>query len=131
MSLPAADEVRAAALEIVEAFGAHQSARYFAAFAPDATFTFHNEARSLPSLAAYRERWAEWERDGFHVESCESVEGRVQLLGEDAAVWTHHVRTRLAGAPETLHERETIVLARREGRWLAVHEHLSADPEQP
>ena len=28
---------------------------------------------------------------------------------------------------ETLHERETIVFAREEdGRWLAVHEHLSA-----
>lgn len=53
---------------------------------------------------------------------------RVQDLG-DAAVFTHDVRTRvrMPAGEETLHERETIVFAREEdGRWLAVHEHLSA-----
>jgi ketosteroid isomerase-like protein len=34
-----------------------------------------------------------------------------------------------AGATSVLHERETIVFHRQDdGRWLAVHEHLSAAP---
>lgn len=131
MTADAAEEARRAALQIVEAYSTHDTERYFAGFAPDATFTFHNEAGSLDSLAAYRARWAEWEQEGFHVASCESVGGRVQIVGDDVAVWTHRVRTQLVGEPQALHERETIVLARRGGRWVAVHEHLSPDPEHP
>ena len=44
---------------------------------------------------------------------------------------THRVRTSLAGADDVSCERETIVFRRgADGRWLAVHEHLSLDPEE-
>jgi ketosteroid isomerase-like protein len=51
----------------------------------------------------------------------------VQLLG-DTAIFTHSVHSaiELGGETTEVDERETIVFARREGRWLAVHEHLSA-----
>jgi ketosteroid isomerase-like protein len=52
----------------------------------------------------------------------------VRIVLGDAAVIVHDVVTDVetrAGA-ETLRERETIVFARQgDGRWLAVHEHLS------
>ncbi|WP_258036684.1 nuclear transport factor 2 family protein [Streptomyces sp. SM10] len=47
----------------------------------------------------------------------------------DTAVFSHDVETRVAthAGEETVHERETIVFARGgDGRWTAVHEHLSA-----
>lgn len=47
------------------------------------------------------------------------------------AVFTHRVQTRVTTnhGEEDLRERETIVFQLREdGRWIAVHEHLSPDP---
>ena len=47
---------------------------------------------------------------------------------------THAVRTTVStrAGREELRERETIVFAREpSGRWLAVHEHLSAAPGTP
>lgn len=121
--------VLAAADVLVEAFARHDRDAYFAAFAPEATFLFHNLDRRLESRAAYEAEWALWEaRDGFRVTGCRSTERRVQLLG-DVAIFTHAVETELslAGKPVKSRERETIVFARNpEGRWLAVHEHLSA-----
>jgi len=65
------------------------------------------------------------------VTACESSAVRIQRVG-DVAVFIHDVRTEVstrAGAQTSL-ERETIVFARQEdGRWLAVHEHLSPTPE--
>jgi ketosteroid isomerase-like protein len=53
----------------------------------------------------------------------------VQILSPDTAVFTHRVRTRLAGEAAELSERETIVFRRdSSGTWLGVHEHLSVDP---
>jgi ketosteroid isomerase-like protein len=70
-----------------------------------------------------------WEAGGFRVESCRSLEPRVSLVGADVAVFTHRVRTRLAGVSDELAERESIVFRRcPDGGWLAVHEHLSPDP---
>ncbi len=54
----------------------------------------------------------------------------MQLAG-DVAVFTHRVSTRaLSGGEEvTTDERETIVFRREaDGRWLAIHEHLSPTP---
>ena len=53
----------------------------------------------------------------------------IQVFG-DVAVFTHRVRTTVSTheGEAVLHERETIVFAQREGRWLGVHEHLSPDP---
>jgi uncharacterized protein (TIGR02246 family) len=124
-------EVLAAAAEVVRAFGSGDVDGYFACFAKDATFVFHSTPRVLDSRAAYRDEWTSWERaDGFRVLECTSSEQRVQDLG-DVAVFTHRVRTRVyAGGEEAeLRERETIVFRRNgDGRWLAVHEHLSPDP---
>ena len=120
------DEVLATAAALVDAFGRHDTAAYFAAFRPDATFLFHTHPEPLRSRAAYEELWASWERDGFRVLSCASAEQAVQDLG-DVAVFTHRVttRVRLGETEESLDERETIVFARTGDGWLAVHEHLS------
>ncbi len=61
---------------------------------------------------------------------CETSGTEVQVLG-DTAVLTHAVRTTVStrAGREELRERETIVFHREPpGRWLAVHEHLSAAP---
>ena len=53
------------------------------------------------------------------------------MLGEIAVV-THEIETVVAtnDGEESLHERETIVMARQpDGGWLGVHEHLSPMPE--
>jgi ketosteroid isomerase-like protein len=115
-----------AAASLVEAFGRHDTAAYFEAFRPDATFTFYTHPAPLRSRAEYRELWRSWERDGFRVLSCSSTEQHVQELGQ-VAVFSHRVATRvlLDGEEQALDERETIVFAREGAGWLAVHEHLS------
>lgn len=123
-----ADEVLAAAEGLVRAFGSHDRDAYFSAFAPDATFLFHTLGRVLGSRAEYEQEWAMWEADGFHVEGCRSIDRRVDLLTPDVAVFTHRVRTSLAGSTAEERERETIVFRKQDDGWRAVHEHLSADP---
>ncbi|MDH4441835.1 MAG: nuclear transport factor 2 family protein [Rhizobium sp.] len=123
--------VLAAANALVAAFGRHDSKAYFDAFAPEATFVFYNLDRTLANRAEYEAEWALWERrDGFKVTACRSTERSVQVLG-DVAIFTHRVETEVSLGGEAMinHERETIVFARQaDGRWLAVHEHLSALP---
>jgi uncharacterized protein (TIGR02246 family) len=124
-------EVRAAAERLVAAFGLGRLDDYFASFADDATFLFHSTPDRLESVDAYRRLWDRWVReDDFRVIGCISSGARVQVLG-DAAVFLHDVITdvRTRAGAETLHERETIIFARQsDGRWLAVHEHLSPAP---
>ena len=121
-------DVLAAADRLVDAFSRHDTEAYFRAFAPEATFVFHNLDRRLENRAAYEAEWALWEqRDGFRVRGCRSSDRRVQLLG-DVAVFTHNVETDLTVGGESVssRERETIVFARNAaGQWQAVHEHLS------
>jgi len=123
--------VLAAADTLVASFGRHDTKAYFDAFSPTATFVFYNLDRTLLSRAEYQAEWELWEtRDGFNVRACQSSDRNLQLLGE-VAIFTHSVETELAMGGETMtnHERETIVFARQnDGRWLAVHEHLSATP---
>jgi ketosteroid isomerase-like protein len=129
--MSAEEDVLAAAAELVSAFGSHDRAAYFTAFEPGATFLFHSADAMLGSRAAYEQEWDAWARDGFEVLGCVSTEQRVDLLGEDVAVFTHRVRTHLrdADGENRLAERETIVMRRQpDGRWLGVHEHLSVDP---
>lgn len=120
-----------AAAALVDAFGRHDTAAYFDAFAPDATFTFHTAEEPLRSRHDYEALWAAWEQeDGFHVLSCASSDPFVQIVGGsgDIGIFTHAVSTqvRTNAGRETVEERETIVFARQpDGRWLAVHEHLS------
>ena len=122
-------EVRAAADALVADFGAGRVDAYFARMAEDATFVFHTTPERLASRAAYRALWERWSaEDGFRVLSCASRDQVVQVLGGDAAVLAHDVTTRVAthDGEEELRERESIVFVRRDGRWLVVHEHLSA-----
>ena len=124
--------VKAAADAIVAAYGAHRTDAYFEAFDPEATFVFHTSPDRVESRAAFREAWETWEReDGFRVLACSSSDQLVQPLG-NTAVFTHRVTTKLRtnAGEETARERETIVFARQaDGSWLAVHEHLSPDPQ--
>jgi ketosteroid isomerase-like protein len=127
---PDVDSVGAAVDQLVAAFGAHDVAAYFASFSPDATFLFHSSERLLASRAEYEAEWSSWERDGFHVEGCDTRDRRIDLVAPGVAVMTHCVRTRLTGLDDVQRERETIVFVRDEaGAWLAVHEHLSQDPD--
>lgn len=123
--------VLAAAQALVQAFARHDTEAYFDAFAPEASFLFHSTPEALPDRASYQRLWAQWEREaGFRVRGCTSSEQAVQTLG-DVAVFRHRVHTTL-GTNEgdvQLDERETIVFQRQaNGRWLAVHEHLSPLP---
>ena len=133
MTAAAADEkgvvadVLAAADAIVDDFANHRTEAYFAGFAEDATFVFHTADRRLESRAEYEALWAQWEsEDGFRVHACRSSDRRVQLL-DGVAIFTHSVDSRieLGGSIDDVTERETIVFALRDGRWVAVHEHLS------
>lgn len=123
-------QVIAAAAALVTAFGSHETGAYFDAFAPDASFIFYTTADRLESRAAYESLWDQWEKQNrFRVHSCVSSNRRVQVFG-GVGIFSHDVETRLEldGVASTVHERETIVFEQRDGRWLAVHEHLSPKP---
>ena len=126
------EEVEEAVHDLVTAFGDGRLDDYFACFAPDATFVFHTTPGRLGSTDEYRDLWARWVADdGFRVRSCRTTDTNVQDLG-DVAIVTHSVETEIEtnDGSATEFERETIVFARQaDGRWLAVHEHLSPMPE--
>lgn len=125
--------VLAAADSLIAAFGHHDVERYFAAFRPDASFVFYTHPERLESVQQYRDVWRHWERDsGFHVVECRSSNRRVDVYGT-CAVFTHDVLTTIENTDEAsasittvTSERETIVFARSDNGWLAVHEHLSS-----
>lgn len=121
-----------AAADLVAAFGDHRVTDYFACFDESATFIFHHVRRPLRSRAEYEQLWADWEaRLDFRVLECRSSGQTVDLHG-DVAVFTHDVLTTTSTSEgeETLRERETIVFRKvSDGRWLAVHEHLSPMPD--
>jgi hypothetical protein len=126
----ATQEVLAAAAKIVDDFGNHRTADYFAGFAPDATFMFYTHTERLDSRAAYETLWTKWEtEDGFKVHACRSSHQKVQVIGADAAVFTHLVSSDIefGGEVSTVEERETIVFGFIGGEWIAVHEHLSPE----
>ena len=122
--------MEAAAL-VVAAFGSHDKEKYFGCFSPEASFLFYSSNKRLNSRQEYEEEWKSWEEDGFKVHSCVSSDAIVTLYAESrVAVFTHSVRTDLSMGEErvTNRERETIVFEKVDGRWLAIHEHLSPDP---
>ena len=124
---PREDEVLAAADEIVDAFAATDTERYFATFAPDATFVFHPEPARIGSRAEYEALWAGWLRDGWRVVDCASSDRLVQAF-PGGAVFSHTVNTTTEtdGAQDHAVERETIVFRVDGDRLIAIHEHLSA-----
>lgn len=129
--MTAVEEVRQAAATLVAAFGRGDLEAYFDCFSTDATFLFHSTDALLPSTADYRCEWKRWEDEQrFGVLDCTTSDTEVRLHG-DTAVLTHRVRTTVtsSGVTSVLQERETIVFRRQDdGRWLAVHEHLSPAP---
>lgn len=114
----------------MSAFGRHDTEAYFGSFSPSATFVFYNYEGVLGDRASYESLWRKWESDGFKVLGCTSLNQSVSMLGGSVAVFTHTVRTELAGEEGPVHtgERETIIFELLDGRWLGVHEHLSPDP---
>lgn len=121
-------QVREAVARLVSAFGEGRLEDYFGSFHPDCSFVFHTAEQRLASVEEYRALWRRWVgEDGFEVLGCRTGNTNVQLWG-DVAVVTHDVDTRVRtnDGEEDVTERESIVLARQtDGRWLAVHEHLS------
>ena len=121
-----------AASALVDAFGRHDVGAYFAAFAEDASFLFHNHPVRLENRAAYQALWQSWEAAaGFRVLACRSSDQHVQWLGS-LALFAHQVSTtvQVDGVTQQLQERESILFRQEaDGRWLAVHEHLSPLPE--
>ena len=77
---PTREAVLAAASEIVQAFAATDGERYFATFAPEATFVFHTEPERLAGRATYERLWADWVEGGWHVVSCASSDPLVQVF---------------------------------------------------
>lgn len=121
------DNVLQAAARLVCAFGSHDTKKYFSCFSVDATFVFYTHPRRLENRAEYESLWREWEaRDKFRILACASSEQAVKIRGS-TAIFTHAVTTRVstAGGTERLAELETIIFEKRDGNWLAVHEHLS------
>ncbi len=127
---PTRKEVLAAASAIVEAFAATDGDRYFATFAPDATFVFHTEAERLPDRAAYERIWSRWLANGWRVVSCTSSDQHVQTF-PGGAVFSHSVATEVqtGDGADAYRERETIVFRSDAAGLVAIHEHLSPMPE--
>ncbi len=89
---PTREAVLTAASEIVQAFAATDGERYFATFAPEATFVFHTEPERLADRATYERLWASWVDGGWHVVSCTSSDQLVQPF-PGGAVFSHSVDT--------------------------------------
>lgn len=119
-----------AAANVVASFATNDTARYFDAFSPEATFVFYNVERVLATRAEYETLWRTWQREDVRVLACTSHDASVSFVSDDAAVFLHRVETTWStnGELSTVGERETIVFQRHDGAWRGVHEHLSADP---
>lgn len=128
---PSETEALGAASEIVAAFAATDTARYFSAFSVDASFVFHPEPRRLNSRAEYERLWASWVSSGWRVVECRSTEQLAQVF-PGGAVFSHtvHTTTETQDSQESYAERETIVFRVEGDELIAIHEHLSA-PTSP
>lgn len=122
------DEVMKAAHDLVAFFGAGQVSPYFACFSPNADFIFYTHTERLTSRSAYEELWKTWElENGFKVIGCQSSSQNIRILDSNNAVFTHNVTTQVSinDGIDSVMERETIIFSLIDGKWLAVHEHLS------
>jgi ketosteroid isomerase-like protein len=131
---PRMADAKAEALDWLSTFEGACRGRDFATgrrlFAPDAVAfgTYATAVHGLDNIE--REQWRQiWPRiRGFH------IEGTPTVVAADASAWIAAVwaseATAADGSPFTRHGRATFVLARRDGRWLAVHSHVSLLPTQ-
>ncbi len=125
------NDVYAVAAALIAAFEANNRDGYFDFFTPQARFIFHAVPFVMESRAAYEAEYDRWVReDGFTVLECTSTRQHVDVYA-DSAVFTHQTFTRVRthAGESGYHERETIIFTRQNGRWLAVHEHLSLLPD--
>lgn len=125
------EDVLATASALIAAFEANDRDGYFSFFTPQARFIFHAVPFVMESRAAYEAEYDRWVReDGFKVLECKTMDQHVDLFG-DMAVFTHKTftRARSKAGESAFYERETIIFIRENGRWMAVHEHLSLLPD--
>ena len=127
-------DARTEALEWLNAFAGACRGKDFATgrrlFAPDAVAfgTYATAVHGLDNIE--REQWRQiWPRiEGFR------IEGAPTVVAADGSAWVAAIWASEATAPGggtfTRRGRATFVLARREGRWLAVHSHVSLLPTQ-
>jgi ketosteroid isomerase-like protein len=127
-------DARTEALDWLRTFEAACRGRDFAAgrrlFAPDAVAfgTYATAVHGLDNIE--REQWRQiWPRiREFRFEEHPTAGGAGDATWI-AATWSSEA-TASDGRPFTRHGRATFNLARREGRWLAVHSHVSLLPSQ-
>lgn len=128
-TITTAPELQQAIANLLECFARHDTEGYFACFHPEARFLFYTVPEQVLSKAEYRQRWQQWEQEqGFRVLGCRSLAPQLSRYG-DCAVLSHQVHTRLQSLEGELSllERESIVFQQQaDGRWLCIHEHLSA-----
>lgn len=123
--------VLAAVHDLVSAFASNNLPEYFGSFSDDAEFIFYTHTERLYSRIAYENLWEQWvSQDGLKIISCKSSNQNVVLLGDEHALFTHDVETKLStnSGIDNVQERESIVFRRDGGSWLAIHEHLSPLP---
>jgi ketosteroid isomerase-like protein len=119
------------AAHLVSCFAQHDFDKYFECFADDTVFIFHTTKNVLNNKLEYQKEWKIWEKEwGFKVKACHSSNQIVQMYGE-VAIFSHTVATTLntSDGEKSFTERETIVFQFQNGKWIAVHEHLSPMPE--
>jgi ketosteroid isomerase-like protein len=127
-------DARPEALDWLKTFEAACRGRDFAAgrrlFAPDAVAfgTYATAVHGLDNIE--REQWRQiWPRiRDFRFEEHPTA-GGVGDAAWIAATWSSEA-TGPDGHPFTRHGRATFNLARRDGRWMAVHSHVSLLPSQ-
>ena len=126
--MSAHEEVAQAAAELVAHFGASRVQEYFKCFSESADFIFYTHTERLPNRKSYEELWEKWESEmNFKVLSCKSSNQNIRFVNNDVAIFTHNVSTDIStnDGVDTVAERETIVFELVNGRWMAIHEHLS------
>ena len=126
--MSAIDDVKKTAADLVGHFGSSRVSEYFACFSESADFIFYTHSERLTSRKAYEDLWKTWEAEmNFKVLSCTSSNQDVRLVGDGVAIFTHNVSTNIStnDGTDTVLERETIVFELRNGKWIAIHEHLS------
>lgn len=127
-------EADRAAAEWLSTFEAAVRARDFATgrlmFAPDAvafgTFATAMTGLDRIELEQWREVWPRIHDFRFAAAPVVRTAGAAAWI---AAAWFSGA-TDPAGRPFTRRGRATFLLERRQGRWLAVHSHVSLDPSQ-
>ena len=126
--MSAIDDVKKTAADLVGHFGSSRVSEYFQCFSESADFIFYTHTERLTSRKAYEDLWKTWEAEmNFKVLSCASTDQNVRLVGNDVAIFTHNVSTKVStnDGTDTVLERETIVFELLNGAWIAIHEHLS------